>query len=74
MNYECTVMLKESCKMMKLTDAWVKIIMKVSDITLEISWLLLQLTITSVSRLIRLNKAEALINSQCTLASTLRNN
>ncbi len=29
--------------------------------------------VTSVSRSIRLNKAEALINSQCTLASTLRN-
>ncbi len=30
--------------------------------------------VTSVSRLIRLNKAEALINSQCMLASTLHNN
>jgi len=30
-------------------------------------------SVTSISRSIRLNKAEALINSQCTLASTLRN-
>ncbi len=31
------------------------------------------ITVTSVSRSIRLNKTEVLINSQCTLASTLRN-
>ncbi len=33
MNHECAAMLKESCKMMKSTDAWVKIIMKVNDVT-----------------------------------------
>jgi hypothetical protein len=33
MNRECAVTLKESRKMMKLTDDQVKIIMKVSDIT-----------------------------------------
>ncbi len=33
MNHECAIMLKESHKMMKLTDAWIKIIMKVSDVT-----------------------------------------
>jgi len=33
MSRECTATLKESCKMMKLTDAQVKIIMKVSDVT-----------------------------------------
>ncbi len=31
MNHEHAVMLEESCKMMKLTDAQVKIIMKVID-------------------------------------------
>ena len=33
MSRECTATFKESCKMMKLIDAWVKIITKVSDIT-----------------------------------------
>jgi len=33
MNHECTAMFKESHKMMKSTDAQVKIIMKVSDVT-----------------------------------------
>ena len=33
MSCECAVMLKESHKMMKSTDAQVKIIMKVSDVT-----------------------------------------
>ena len=33
MSRECAVMLKESCKMMKLTDDQVKIVTKVSDIT-----------------------------------------
>ncbi len=46
MSHECAATLKESRKMMKLTDAQVKIIMKVSDVTLEISRLLLQLTVS----------------------------
>jgi len=33
MSCECAATLKESCKMMKLTDAQIKIIMKVSDVT-----------------------------------------
>jgi len=33
MNCECATTLKESRKMMKSTDAQVKIIMKVSDVT-----------------------------------------
>ncbi len=33
MSRECTAMLKENHKMMKLTDDWVKIITKVSDVT-----------------------------------------
>ncbi len=46
MSRECAVMLKESHKMMKLTDAWIKIIAKVSDVTLEVLQLLLQLTVS----------------------------
>ena len=37
MNHEYATTLKESHKMMKLTDVQVKIIVKVSDVTLEIS-------------------------------------
>ncbi len=33
MSCECAVTLKKNHKMMKLIDAWVKIIMKVSDVT-----------------------------------------
>ncbi len=33
MSHECTAMLKENHKMMKSTDAWIKIILKVSDVT-----------------------------------------
>ncbi len=46
MNHECAATLKESYKMMKSTDAQVKIIAKVSDVTLEVSRLLLQLTVS----------------------------
>jgi len=37
MSRERAATLKENHKMMKLTDAQVKIIMKVSDVTLEVS-------------------------------------
>ncbi len=33
MSCKCAATLKESCKIMKSTDAWVKIITKVSDVT-----------------------------------------
>ena len=46
MSCKYAIMLKKSCKMMKLIDNWVKIIMKVNDVTLKISWLLLQLTVS----------------------------
>ncbi len=46
MSCEHAAMLKESHKIMKLTDAWVKIIVKVSDVTLEVSQLLLWLTVS----------------------------
>ncbi len=45
MSRERAATLKESHKMMKLTDAQIKIIAKVSDVTLEVSRLLLQLTV-----------------------------
>ncbi len=44
MSRECAAMLKESCKMMKLTDDWVKIIMKVSDVT---TWSFTTITATN---------------------------
>ncbi len=46
MSRECAAMLKESRKMMKSTDDWVKIIIKVSDVTTWVSRLLLQLTVS----------------------------
>ncbi len=44
MSHECTVMLKESCKMMKLIDDQVKIIIKVSDVT---TWNFTTITVTN---------------------------
>ena len=46
MSREHAATLKERRKMMKSTDAQVKIIMKVSDVILEISRLLLRLTVS----------------------------
>ena len=37
MNHECTATFKESHKMMKSTDVQIKIIAKVSDVTLKVS-------------------------------------
>ncbi len=51
MSYECAAMFKESCKMMKSTDAWIKIIMKVSDV---ITWDFT--TITAINSIISLLK------------------
>ncbi len=51
MSCECAAMLKESHKMMKLTDAWVKIITKVSDVT---TWDFT--TITAINSIISLLK------------------
>ena len=44
MSHECTATLKESRKMIKLTDDWVKIITKVSDIT---TWSFMIITATN---------------------------
>ncbi len=51
MNHEHAMMLKESCKMMKSIDAWIKIIMKVSDVT---TWDFT--TITAINNIISLFK------------------
>ncbi len=51
MNCEHAMMLKESCKMMKLIDDWIKIIMKVSDVT---TWDFM--TITAINNIISLLK------------------
>ncbi len=51
MSHECAVMLKKNHKMMKSIDDWVKIIMKVSDVT---TWSFT--TITVINSIISLLK------------------
>ncbi len=59
MSRECAAMLKESCKMMKLTDAQIKIIMKVSDVT---TWDFTTITATnSIISLLKRHRSDVMI-------------
>ncbi len=59
MSHECTATLKESRKMMKLTDDWVKIITKVSDVT---TWSFTTITATnSIISLLKRHQSDMMI-------------
>ncbi len=59
MSCECAATLKESCKMMKLTDAQIKIIIKVSDVT---TWDFTTITATnSIISLLKRHRLDVMI-------------
>ncbi len=59
MNHEHAVTFKKSCKMIKLTNDWVKIIMKVSDVT---TWDFTTITATnSIVNLLKKHQSDVII-------------